>query len=103
MPDFLEFYRSITPAISAETGASDSLLHVHAGMAILFAARLITRRSLATWLPVTIVLVIAIVKEVLDVIVNGMAVLPDSLLDIVNTVFWPAALMLGLRWRMARG
>lgn len=102
MPDVLELYRSITPTIGAETGASDSLLHVHAGMAILFAARLITRRSLATWLPVTIVLVVAILKELLDITVNGMAVLTDSLLDILNTVFWPAALMLGLRWRMAR-
>ena len=40
---------------SATARRVDSLLHVHAGLAILFLARLVTRRSLATPIPFLVV------------------------------------------------
>jgi hypothetical protein len=101
MDRFLEVYRGITPYIAAETGASDSLLHVHAGMALLFFVRVETRRSLATWVPVSVVFLAAVLKELIDMWANGYWQTPDSWLDILNTVFWPMALMVGLRWRRA--
>lgn len=101
MESFIEFYRPLSGEIGAMTGASDSLAHVHGGMLILFIARILTRRSLATWTPFLIVLAVALAKEGADRIAHGVWRMPDTTLDIVNTIFWPFVLMIGLRWRRA--
>ena len=91
----------LTVWIGDGTGASDTLLHVHAGMAVLFLARIVTRRSLATPVPFLVVLVAELANEVLDRLSYGSWRWEDTLLDIVNTLFWPFVLMVGLRWRRA--
>ena len=101
MESLIDFYRPLSAALGMSTGASDSLLHVHGGMVILFLARVATRRSLATWTPFLFVLAAAIAKEVADRIAHGTWRMPDSALDLVNTIFWPFVLMVGLRWRRA--
>lgn len=97
-----EIYESLTFAIQNETGASDSLLHVHAGMAVLLIARILTGRSLATPVPFLIVCVAALANEALDGINHGFWRPWDTALDLVNTLFWPFVLMVGLRIRRAR-
>ena len=94
-------YQQIITAIGDGTGASDSLLHVHAGLAILFLARLITRRSLATPLPFLMVLAAESANELMDRLTYGSWRLEDTSLDMLNTLFWPFVLMVGLRWRRA--
>lgn len=94
-----ELYHALIIAIGDGTGASDSLLHVHAGLAILFLARLITRRSLATPLPFLVVVAAEAVNEIMDRLSFGSWRVQDTSLDIVNTLFWPFVLMIGLRWR----
>lgn len=101
MESLIEFYRPLSGAIGEMTGASDSLAHVHGGMLVLFVARLLTRRSLATWTPFLFVLAAALLKEVADRFAHGAWRMPDTTLDIINTVFWPFVLMIGLRWRRA--
>lgn len=101
MESFVDFYRPLSAALGASTGASDSLLHVHGGMVILFLARVVTRRSLATWTPFLFVLATAIAKEAADYIAHGALRMPDSAFDILNTIFWPFVLLIGLRWRRA--
>lgn len=101
MESLIDFYRPLSSALGMSTGASDSLLHVHGGMVVLFLARVATRRSLATWTPFLFVLAAAITKEVADRIAHGDWRMPDSALDLVNTIFWPFVLMVGLRWRRA--
>ena len=39
----IDFYRPLSAALGMSTGASDSLLHVHGGMVVLFLARIATR------------------------------------------------------------
>ncbi len=102
MHDLIDFYRPLSENLSLSTGASDSLLHVHGGMVVLFLARIVTRRSLATWTPFLCVLAAAIAKEVADRIAHGAWRMPDSAFDILNSIFWPLVLMIGLRWRRAR-
>ena len=102
MESLLEFYRPLSSFLADSTGASDSLLHVHAGMVILFLARIVTRRSLATWTPFLVVLAAAIAKEVADRVAHGSWRMQDSGMDVLNTIFWPFVLMVGLRWRRAR-
>ena len=101
MESLIEFYRPLSGNLSLSTGASDSLLHVHGGMIVLFLARIVTRRSLATWTPFLCVLAAALAKEGADRLAHGSWRMPDSAFDILNTIFWPLVLMIGLRWRRA--
>ena len=97
-----DLYQRIVLWIGDGTGASDALLHVHAGMAVLLLARVVTRRSLATPIPFAVVCLAELANEVLDRVSHGSWFWPDTGLDIVNTLFWPLVLMLGLRARRAR-
>lgn len=95
-------YYDIIRSIGDGTGASDSLLHVHAGLIVLFLARVVTRRSLATPIPFLVVCVVALGNEVMDRLVFGSWRWDDTLFDMINTLFWPLALMIGLRLRGVR-
>jgi hypothetical protein len=97
-----KLYSDIILWIGDGTGASDSLLHVHAGLVVLFAARIVTRRSLATPVPFLVVCVAELGNEIMDRLSHGSWRLQDTGLDIVNTLFWPFILMIGLRLRRAR-
>lgn len=97
-----DIYHRFTFWIGDGTGASDSLLHVHAGMAILLAARLVSGRSLATPVPFAVVCLVALANEALDRLHNGTWLWSDTSLDILNTLFWPFVLMVGLRARRSR-
>ena len=95
------FYHEIIIAIGDGSGAPDSLLHVHAGLVVLFLARLVTRRSLATPIPFLVVVAAEFANEIMDRLSFGSWRLQDTGFDIVNTLFWPFVLMVGLRWRRA--
>lgn len=95
-------YAYVIKAIGDGTGMADSLLHVHAGMAVLFLARLVTRRSLSTPIPLLVVVVAELANEVMDRLHWGSWRPADTALDIVNTLFWPTVLFVGLRLRKPR-
>ena len=97
-----EIYHRIILWIGDGTGAPDSLLHVHAGMAVLLLARLVSGRSLATPLPFAVVCLAELANEILDRVHNGTWLWGDTSLDILNTLFWPFVLMIGLRARRLR-
>lgn len=97
-----EQYEGVIRWIGDGTGAPDALLHVHAGMVVLILARLITRRSLATPIPFAVVCVAELANEVMDRLTNGSWRWPDTSLDIINTLFWPFVLMVGLHARRAQ-
>lgn len=82
--------------------ASEALLHVHAGMAVLLAARLITGRSLATSVPFAAVCIAQLANEVLDRITHGSWRWWDTSADTLNTLFWPFILVVGLRVRRSQ-
>jgi hypothetical protein len=100
--DIPALYAQLIFAIGDGTGMADSLLHVHAGLAVLFVARVVTRRGLSTPLPLLTVLAAEIANEVLDRLHYGSWRWPDTIGDFVNTLFWPTMLYIGLRWRTAR-
>lgn len=66
-------------------------LHVHVGMAIWLGCALIAGDPAALW-PLVAVIVAELVNEALDRLREGSWRLPDTLADIVNSVFWPAIL-----------
>lgn len=95
-----QLYARLILWIGDGTGAPDTVLHIHAGMAVLFVARIITRRSLATLVPLSFVYLAEFANEVMDYFAHG-RVMPDTLSDVLNTVFWPTVLYVGLRVRRA--
>ena len=95
-------YAQIIQAIGDGTGAADTLLHVHAGMAVLFLTRVVTKRSLATPLPLIVVALAEAANEIMDRLHYGTWRLADTLGDVANTMFWPTVLFIGLRLRRAR-
>jgi hypothetical protein len=97
----VDLYGRLIQWIGDGTGAPDTVLHIHAGMAILLAARLVTRRSLATLVPLSFVYLAEFLNEVADRLGHGRW-MPDTLSDVLNTVFWPTVLFIGLRLRAAR-
>jgi len=99
---FPTLYERVIVWIGDGTGASDTLLHVHAGLAILFLARIVTRRSLATPVPFLIVCAAELANELMDYLSYGDWRWHDTSFDVVNTLFWPLMLMIGLRLRRAR-
>lgn len=96
-------YHDLIMWIGDGTAAADSLLHVHAGLAVLFLARIVTRRSLATPIPFAVVCAAELLNEIMDRLHLGHFLWADTISDVVQTLFWPLVLMLGLRWRRAHG
>ena len=97
----IELYGRLIQWVGDGTGAPDTVLHIHAGMAVLFFARVISRRSLATPIPLACVYLAELANEILDRINHGQW-MPDTFSDVLNTVFWPTVLFVGLRIRRAR-
>lgn len=94
-------YHSWIDWIGDGTGLPDSILHIHAGMTVLLAARVITRRSLGTLFPFAFVVMAEVGNEVMDYLLYGWRT-ADTLLDLANTFFWPFVLSLGIRLRPMR-
>ncbi|MEH3040347.1 MAG: hypothetical protein PGN21_09830 [Sphingomonas paucimobilis] len=97
--DIPALYAQLIQEIGDGTGMADSLLHVHAGMAVLLTTRVLTGYRLSTPVPLAVVALAELANEVLDRMHYGSWRWDDTLLDIVNTMFWPTMLFIGLRLR----
>jgi hypothetical protein len=80
---------------------TDTVLHIDAGMAVPRLVRAATGRSLAVPWPLLAVYLAELVNEILDRVNHGQR-MPDTTSDLLNTVFWPTVLFVGLRVRRAR-
>ena len=98
MNQLAAWWHGVVLWIGDGTGLPDALLHVHAGMAILLLARLVTRRSLGTLVPLGFVALAEGANELLDYVNYGMR-WADTLSDIANTLFWPSVICLAVRLR----
>ena len=100
--NLVALYETLTLSLGQTTGSSDGLLHVHAGMALLLIARILTRRSLGTAIPFLVVCAFALGNEVLDRINHGIWDWPDTASDLAATLFWPLVLTLCVWVKHAR-
>jgi hypothetical protein len=80
------------------TGLPDTILHIHVGLAVLLVTRLMSGRSLATFIPFLAVMVAEAANEVMDYLLYGLR-WEDTLSDVANTLFWPLVISLGVRLR----
>ena len=97
----IELYGRLIQWVGDGTGAPDTILHIHAGMAVLLFVRLVTGRSLATPWPLLAVYLAELANEILDRVNHGQW-MPDTTSDVLNTEYWPTVLFIGLRIRRAR-
>ena len=95
---FADWWHGVVLWIGDGTGLPDAILHIHAGMAILLVARLVTGRSLGTLVPLGVVALAEGANELLDWISYG-ARWGDTLADVANTLFWPAVICLAVKLR----
>jgi len=91
-------YHRLILWIGDGTGLPDSILHIHAGLAVLMVARLVSGRSLGSFVPLAFVVAAEAGNEWLDYMVYGWRT-ADTLADVANTLFWPLAISLGVRMR----
>lgn len=96
--DIPALYAQAIRAIGDGTGLADSLLHVHAGMLILTLTRVISGKRLSTPLPLVTVALCEAANEILDRLYYRSWRWHDTSLDIINTLFWPVVLFVGLRY-----
>jgi hypothetical protein len=92
-------YKQFIDWIGDGTGLSDTILHIHAGLAVLMLARVVTRRSLGSLVPLSVVVAAEAFNEIMDRLYYGSWRWTDTLGDIANTLFWPLVICLGIRLR----
>lgn len=66
-------------------------LHVHIGM-VIWAACVLIAGDMGAWWPLAAVTAAELFNELLDRLREGSWRVPDTVADIVNSVFWPAVL-----------
>ena len=90
--------------LSDAVGASEDLLHVHAGLMIFVAAALLFRHRMRSRVPIALVYFFAVGNEIMDFF--GPTPSTSRLepwLDIFNTVLWPTLLFIIARRRARAG
>ena len=97
--DLPDLWTRFTLWIGDGTGLPDTVLHIHAGLAVLMVARLVTGRSLGTFVPLSIVAAAEAGNEILDRLHYGSWRWPDTISDVIHTLFWPTVICLAIRLR----
>ena len=94
------YYGEAKRVIETCTGASQELLHVHAGLLIFVLASLVLRKKFRSPIPLALVTLFALLNELVDWINGPPAASFEPYWHIANTVFWPCLLfVLARRWR----
>lgn len=101
---YLAHYSSAKQDLATALGATQDLLHVHAGLIIFFAAALFLRHRMRSRAPIALVYLFAFGNEVIDAYSPaGGATQWGAVVDILNTIFWPTLLFLLARRRAKAG
>lgn len=93
--------QAIKLAIVSVLGLSKDALHVYTGLAVFLVTAVVLRKPLRSFLPLFIVIAVAVSGELLDrhddIASLGHWRWQASLHDVLNTLFWPSVL-----WFLAR-
>lgn len=91
--DIPQDYHRLILWITEKTGLPDNLLHIHSGLIIFLAARLVTRCPYRSFVPFLCVVLAEGANELLDYPAYGWRP-TDTYHDIANTLFWPLMISL---------
>ena len=92
----MDFYALFKEAIQQDTGLANAMLHMHSGLLILLVARVISGRSIGSFVPLSAVILLELLNELIDRINHGSWRWSDTGGDILNTLFWPTVLTLAV-------
>ncbi len=79
----------------------DKFAHTYAGLTIWLVSAILLRRKLSSPWPVLVVLLCEVANECIDRLAHGAWNWPDTIGDVIATMFWPTVIMLALRWKRA--
>jgi len=100
LSDLVGRYVDLKRALSQISGASEDLLHVHAGLLIFALAALILKRRLRSPLPLALVALFAGANELIDWYSGAPSYPYEPLFDFLNTIIWPTIIFLvARRWK----
>lgn len=99
--NFPHLYHLFILWVGDGTGMPDTILHIHAGMIVMMATRVVTGRSLGSWIPLSVVVAAETFNEMMDYLAYGFR-LGDTASDVFNTLLWPTVIFLGVRFRRLR-
>lgn len=98
----------IKTALSETLHLSKDALHIHIGILIYLVAAGLTRRSLGSWIPWLILLLLEGINEALDLVnefrygtVSPRSFLP-GIKDAFNTMLWPTLMLISVRFGWLR-
>ena len=94
-----EVHRQLVNWVSDGTGLPDTVLHIHTNLALFAAARIVSGRSLGTFVPFAIVCVEELANELMDVVAYGWRG-ADTFSDIIHTCSWPLVLSIAVSVRL---
>lgn len=98
---WIQTYSDTKRSIAEYFGASEALLHLHAGLLIFFVSSLLFRRRMRSWVPIGLVYAFAVANEVVDLLTPDHQFIPlEPVVDVANTVVWPTLLFLLARRRI---
>ena len=94
--------QSLKLAVVEATGLSKDALHVHVGLLVYVGTAILVRRPLQSATPWMAVLLVALLGEAIDLrsdlAETGHLRWGASFHDLINTLFWPTVLLVGLRF-----
>jgi hypothetical protein len=100
--DISATYHSMIEWILTTTGMSDTMVHVHVGMAIYLLSQLVLRTRRASLTALTVVFALEAANETMDRLYLGSWNWPDTLSDFAATMFWPLMIVIIGRFRRQR-
>ena len=90
----IEDYLAWKSKLSGDMDISESLLHLHAGLLIFVVTALLLRKRMRSWIPLAVVVTLAVLNELIDYGYSPRWDLDASLKDLANTIVWPLVLFL---------
>ena len=90
----IQEYLAWKVALGESTGMSENLVHVHVGLAIFVLTALLLRKRMRSWIPLTVVVALAVLNEAVDYLYGIQWDYISSGMDLINTILWPTVLFL---------
>lgn len=85
----IDLYAQFTQFIVDATGMTRAMLHLHAGMTIYLAAQFFLRDRRSSIYALVIVVQVEILNEIMNWLHRGDWHWPDTISDVLLTIFWP--------------
>ncbi|WP_313440395.1 hypothetical protein [Novosphingobium sp.] len=99
--EFVHHYERAIAWIVAQCPAPDKFAHTYAGLTIWLLTAILMKKKLSSAWPLAMVVLFEAANEYLDRLAHGSWNWPDTIRDVVATLFWPFVISFAMRMRPA--